>query len=60
MQLPDLCLSTVDSCHVKENQEISCNKGEYEEWLAFHSSSWQNMFIYTTPKKYRNKKIKKM
>jgi len=23
MQLPDLCLSTVDSCHVKENQDIS-------------------------------------
>ena len=36
MQLPDLCLSMVDSCHGKENQEISCTKGEYEEWLAFH------------------------
>ena len=46
MQLPDLCLSMVDSCHGKENQEISCTKGEYEEWLAFHKvSSWQK-YVY--------------
>ena len=50
-----ICLSTVVSVHMKENQEISCIlKGStmYGEWLALHQvlRSWQIMlhiYLYT-------------